>query len=566
MRRRGIVAASLLVAITVLGLSVVTARAEGNVHKVNHVIIIMQENHSFDNYFGALPYAPGSPYHQCRNQHREGHSARTSDMGGSGGDEGGGGDQGNDHQCVDGLTCSFDTLGNLNCTNSNLDDDGSTVTSFHDANYCPAPDLQHSWQGSHAEANFSDPANALLSSINDGFVLVNDATEQHDSGESATDDDTMGYYTQDDLPFYYQLAQTFAIDDRYFCSVVGPTFPNRSYEMAATAFGHVTTNEIFPPGVNPANPFLINNSDGYKPVTGSIFDLLDAAGVTWLNYAEDLPTSPIFRGNRLAFLTAHIRQLFNNVLIKAYNPTANNFFQDAAGGTLPQVSFIDPSFIQSQLLTPAGPVFVGPGHGFETDEHPPWDIRAGEYVTSQIINAVRNGPNWKDSVIFLTYDEHGGSYDHVAPPAASQGGALNPDGIDPGLCEDLSNPPTSLMPGGGAECEFSEGDVAAICSTFTAETAPYPAMCANFNQLGFRVPFIVISPFAKPHYVSHTVGDHTSMLAFIEQRFLPDGSSLTLRDQNASRLQDMFDFNHSPSLNAVIGTAPVPVPGEHNCP
>jgi phospholipase C len=285
-----------------------------------------------------------------------------------------------------------------------------------------------------------------------------------------------------------------------------------------------------------------------------------------LNYAEDLPTSPIFRGNHIAFLTAHVRQLGSNVLIKSYNPTANNFFADAAAGTLPQVSFIDPSFLQSQVNTPAGPIFAGPGHGFETDEHPPWDIRAGEFVTSQIISAVRNGPNWKDSVIFLTYDEHGGFYDHVAPPAASQSGALNPDGIDPGLCEDLSNPPASLLPGGGAECEFSESDAKSICSAFTEETAPYPAMCANFNQLGFRVPFVVISPFAKPHYVSHMVGDHTSILAFIEQRFLPDGSHLTLRDENASRLQDMFDFNHSPSLNAVIGTAPAPVVGEHNCP
>ncbi len=105
-----------------------------------------------------------------------------------------------------------------------------------------------------------------------------------------------------------------------------------------------------------------------------------------------------------------------------------------------------------------------------------------------------------------------------------------------------------------------------ICPAFMEETAPYPAACANFNQLGFRVPFVVISPFAKPHYVSHMVGDHTSMLAFIEQRFLPTGSHLTLRDQNASRLQDMFDFNGSPSLNAVIGTAPAPVVGEHNCP
>src|SRR6201997_2489358 len=102
-------------------------RADGNVHKVNHVIIIMQENHSFDNYFGALPYAPGGPYHggACKNS---------------------------DHSCVDGLTCSLDIAGNLNCTNSNLDDDGSTVTSFHDSNYCPGPDLDHGWFASHTEA------------------------------------------------------------------------------------------------------------------------------------------------------------------------------------------------------------------------------------------------------------------------------------------------------------------------------------------------------------------------------------------------------------------------------
>ena len=540
MRRSGIVASTLLVMIGALGLSVATARADGNVHNVNHVIIIMQENHSFDNYFGALPYAPGSPYHSgaCKNS---------------------------DHSCVDGLTCSFDMSGNLNCTNSNLDDDGSAVTSFHDSNYCPGPDLDHGWTASHSEANFADPADALLSTLNDGFVRFNDITEQPDTSEPDADD-TMGFYTQDDLPFYYALAQTFAIDDRYFCSVVGPTFPNRSYEMAATSFGHTTTSEIFPPGVNPANPFLINNSIGYQPVTGSIFDLLDASGITWLNYAEDLPTSPDFRGNHIAFLSAHIRQLSNNVVIKSYNPGANNFFADAAAGTLPQVSFIDPAFLPSQINTPAGPIFIGPSGGFETDEHPPNDIRAGEFVTSQIINAVRNGPNWKDSVIFLTYDEHGGFYDHVAPPAASQAGALNPDGIDPGLCEDLSNPPASLLPGGGANCEFSENDALSICPAFMQETAPYPAACANFNQLGFRVPFVVISPFAKPHYVSHMVGDHTSILAFIEQRFLPDGSHLTLRDQNANRLQDMFDFNGSPSLNATIPSAPAPVVGEHNCP
>jgi phospholipase C len=90
-------------------------------------------------------------------------------------------------------------------------------------------------------------------------------------------------------------------------------------------------------------------------------------------------------------------------------------------------------------------------------------------------------------------------------------------------------------------------------------------MCANFNQLGFRVPFVAISPFAKPHYVSHTVTDHTSMLALIEQRFL-GGAHLTLRDANANPGLDMFDFTNSPSLNAAVGTAPAPVATEHDCP
>ena len=97
--------------------------------------------------------------------------------------------------------------------------------------------------------------------------------------------------------------------------------------------------------------------------------------------------------------------------------------------------------------------------------------------------------------------------------------------------------------------------------------APYPADCATFNQYGVRLPFIVISPFAKPHYVSHTVGDHTSLLALIEKRFMTsdDGRDsedarphLTLRDQHANTLEDMFDFDESPSLNTQIGTAAPP--------
>ena len=163
----------------------------------------MQENHSFDNYLGALAYAPGSPYHN-----------------------GNGSCPANDHHCVDGLSCTADAVGNLTCSNSNLDDNGATVVAFHDSRRCASPDLDHSWFSTHREANFLSPNTTLLNFLSDGFVRVNDLTEQVDNGtENPTDDQTIGFYNQQDLPFYYDLAQTFAIDDRYFPSVLGPTFP-----------------------------------------------------------------------------------------------------------------------------------------------------------------------------------------------------------------------------------------------------------------------------------------------------------------------------------------------------
>ena len=105
----------------------------------------------------------------------------------------------------------------------------------------------------------------------------------------------------------------------------------------------------------------------------------------------------------------------------------------------------------------------------------------------------------------------------------------------------------------------SDVDAPALCPTFTA-TGPYPSSCANFNQLGFRVPFIAVSPFSKPHYVSHTTGDHTSLLKLIEMRWL-NGASLTRRDANANPLLDMFDFVKAPLVNvnlSLLAQAPLP--------
>jgi phospholipase C len=198
-------------------------------------------------------------------------------------------------------------------------------------------------------------------------------------------------------------------------------------------------------------------------------------------------------------------------------------------------------------------------------------LQRGQAFVSRVVNAVRRGPHWSDTIILLVYDEHGGFRDHVAPPPAAQGGARAPDGVAPGQCIDASNPPASLVPGGGAFCarnllsrsDTSVKDAEALCPALASDPAgPYPDDCPAFDQLGVRVPFVAISPFAKPRYVSHVIADHGSILALIETRFLPAPGgghlSLTARDQYASDLEDLFDFDNAPSFDTPVGRAMPP--------
>ena len=474
---------------------------EVGIRRVKHVIVVMQENHSFDSYFGALVYAPGSPYH--------------APAGGTGCDDA-------DHRCVDGLSCTVDAATGLRCSNANLDDNGRTVTAFHNPNRCVQPDPQHGWTAVHRQANYDQPNAARRAPVMDGFVRVSRSVQ------------TMGFFTQDDLPFYYELAQRFAINDRYFAALLGPTFPNRAYLMAGTSFGHVVTSDEVPP------------RRGYKPVHGTIFDLLDRNGVSWVDYYQDVPQGASYRVLGSTVLNAH------------FLPLSVFLAQAAGAGPLPSVSFVDANF---GSLSKAS----------RNDEEPPSDFQRGQAFVSRVINAVRNGPHWAESVIFFLYDEHGGFYDHVPPPPA-----LPPDPIEPGQCADLSNPPASLQPGGGAQChsnlkgnasDTSVAQAIALCPALAANpTGAYPDSCARFDQYGPRVPFVAVSPFSKSQYVSHAVADHTSILAFIETVFLPlvDGQRqhLTERDRNADNLLDLFDFDGAPSLGTTVGVAAPPV---HDC-
>jgi phospholipase C len=323
----------------------------------------------------------------------------------------------------------------------------NVITPFHKTSLCETSDLNHSWNGTHQEFN----GGAM-----DGFTAANDINSANSDPADPSGARTMGYYDQTDLPFYYRLFNTFATADRYFSSVLSQTYPNRFFLLAGTSFGHIR---------NDSPPF-----GGFKQRT--IFNSLGVAGISWKIYSEQFAFGSLFR--------------YVQVNAQGHLFPISQYYADAQAGTLPQVSFIDPIFVGDKNV--------------EDDEHPPANVQVGQRFAYKVVNHLTKSVNWHDSVLFITWDEHGGFYDHVPPPAA-----VAPDGIAP-----------MLQPG---------------------DTV------AGFDNLGIRVPVVVVSPFSKPHYVSHTVYDHTSILKFIETRFnLP---TLTARDAAADPMLDMFLFNNA---------------------
>jgi phospholipase C len=353
---------------------------------IDHIVVLMQENRSFDHYFTLLRGRRRRP-----------------------------------------------------ATNPDPTGGARAIKAFHQERLCEVADLAHSWNATHREWN----GGAM-----DGFTAANAIPEDPTGAR------TMGYYTGRDLPFYYKLYRTFAIGDRQFSALLGPTFPNRHYLLAGTSFGQVSN--VIP-------------TDSAQWDVRTIFHLLDEAGIDWRVYQSQVA---------FAFLYAYVRNQRAANLVPV-----GRFFDDAAAGTLPPVSFIDPIFFGDETT--------------ENDEHPPANVQVGQAFVARVVQAVLASPRWPRTALVVTYDEHGGFYDHVPPPPACQ-----PDGIPPAL-------------GPGDE----PGD---------------------FDRYGIRVPIVVISPYAKKHHVSHEVGDHTAVLRFIETRF--DLPALTRRDANASPLLDYFDF------------------------
>jgi phospholipase C len=255
------------------------------------------------------------------------------------------------------------------------------------------------------------------------------------------------YFLSEDIPVQSSLARRFTVMDRHHASILGPTWPNRQYLYSAQAEGYKTSPKPLDVGA-------------YSAPT--IFDKLNGAGVPVAEYFVNVPSAALW-GTRM---NPNIRSL-------------DQFFFDAAQGRLPAVTFITP----------------GMGTPFRTDDHPEGDITIGQRFIQAVFSTFVRSPQWQRGMFVLTYDEHGGFYDHVKPPVVADNDASHRDSD-------------------------------------------------NFGQAGFRVPTVLASPYARRNYVDHTMYDHTSILRFIEWRFLgapPRGPGrdgdrwfLTARDRNAN--------------------------------
>jgi phospholipase C len=258
----------------------------------------------------------------------------------------------------------------------------------------------------------------------------------------------MGYYNGSDLPVYDHLASEFAVCDRWFSSVGGATWPNRLYSVCGGAAG---SRDDLPLDLPPLY---------HRP---SFVRHLDAQGVTWRWYSFETGSlrlaDPHYRlghQDRFAFFS-HTILSWKTRLEHSIDPKTPSFLEDVARGVLPSVAWIDPNFSNFDPI------------GFRpNDDHVPADITDGQELVLAIYDSLAKSPHWERTLLIVFYDEHGGFFDHVAPPAA-------PD----------DDPET-------------------------------------FGRYGVRVPALIVSPWIEARSVSHTLFDHTSVMRTILLRFCPD--------------------------------------------
>ena len=426
------------------------------ISQVEHVVMVMLENRSFDHYFGSYRGVLGFDDHP-------GGSLGAFAQSWPGGPASSGGRL---------LPFHLDTATQrAECTH----------------------DLSHAWTAQHE---------CWHGGQMDRFVTTHTSAAFEGAAQGVL---TMGYYTRQDLAFHYALADAFTICDRYHCSVLGPTHPNRLHWISATldpdgrAGGPVLTTTG-----NPLRMFSVS----WKTMP----EALSAGGVSWkvynpagVLYEPPSPLAMTTNSNPLLYFE-QFRNDDTDLHRRAFSSTyPSDFADDVRRGRLPQVSWVIPAIGQ--------------------DEHPPAPPSTGEWFTAQIVATLTANPEvWSKTVLFVSFDENDGFFDHVPPP----------------------------VPPAGTPGEY-----------LTQHTLPPAAGgVAGPIGLGVRVPMLVVSPFSRGGFVCSDVFDHTSQLRFLETRFGVEVPNLTAWRRGATGdLTTALNFDRSdtslPQLPATSEKAPV---------
>jgi len=307
----------------------------------------------------------------------------------------------------------------------------------------------------------------------DGFATIGDPADRY----------AYTQYGPEDLPAYWRWAREFVLGDNFFASAQGPSFPNHLYTIAAQSGGthdnpvqdldlmrerHRETGLFKAWGCDSVEGSYVKVEDreGVEKRIPPCFDflteadLLMRAGIPWAYYsATNMQSGYLWSAYDAV---RHIRE--DEELWQTHIFPVDNVVQDIEDGRLPPVTWVTPRF--------------------ELSEHPEYSFCHGQNWSTKVVNAIMDSPMWKDTAIFLTYDDYGGFYDHVPPPQVDRFG------------------------------------------------------------FGIRVPLLVISPYAKRGYVDNTLGEFSSVLRFIEDNW--GLSQLTHRDRNADNLTTAFDFTQEP--------------------
>ncbi|MEO8725163.1 MAG: alkaline phosphatase family protein [Acidobacteriaceae bacterium] len=479
---------------TAASTTTVTVSANG-ITAVKHIIFMLQENRSFDSYFGML-----NPYRV-----QQGFSV---------------GDDGKTY-LVDGIDDKLSTI-------SNKDDEGAVFPLFHTTSSC-LDDMSSAWLESYGDVNRY--SFLTTRSINmDGFVHTAEGFAKSKSGGGQFTDiqghRAMAYYRDMDtsgvnpeLDYYYYMASQFALSDRWFSPVSSKTIPNRQ----ATISGGTTQGYVYDSA---------NNDHAPQLTAKTIFQLLDNHNVSWkIYYSHVNPDgTPSTTFSYFGYSGRYIYRGPNGQLVidSTHIAPLSQYFQDVANDALPQFSYIETDYGVS-------------------DEHPGsgQSVLAGQQQVEQIVNGLIYSSSWNSSVFFLSFDEAGGPYDHVPPVPGSTNkntssslkaveGDIAPIAVNP----DQYLPCLPQTPGVYTNhCDLRPG-------TPGANPNDAAAKHGFAAQLGFRVPNFIISPFSRRHYVGHTAMDHTAVLHFLEERYgLP---ALTRRDAAQPNLLDFFDFANKP--------------------